>query len=105
MVKQIVGDDPARLFEKVRKTPSGCWEWQGVRGTTGYGGFHMGRRTWLAHRAAYVLFVGPIPAMMTIDHLCVNRACVNPAHLEPVSQRENLVRGISRRSDPLRTGS
>jgi hypothetical protein len=55
----------------------------------------MDGRTWAAHRAAYTLLVAPIPDGLTIDHLCRNTSCVNPAHLEPVTQRENGLRGTS----------
>lgn len=78
-----------------------CWEWQAARNAGGYGTFGMGGRNWLAHRAAYELFVGPIPAGLTLDHLCRFRACVNPAHLEPVTGRENTLRGNTRAAEQL----
>lgn len=83
----------ARIQAAVIVAPTGCWEWQKQRDRDGYGHFKMGGRDWLAHRAAYTTFVGPIPAGLTIDHLCRNTACVNPAHLEPVTNRENILRG------------
>lgn len=80
---------------RVRVTSSGCWEWPGnQRG--GYGRIETKvagkRRRPAAHRVFYEEFVGPIPDGLSIDHLCRNRACVNPDHLEPVSMRENLLR-------------
>lgn len=51
------------------------------------------RRAVLAHRLAYEILVGPVPAGLTLDHLCRNRACMNPAHLEPVTMRANVLRG------------
>lgn len=65
-----------------------CWLWRGTKNRGTYG--VLRRR--LAHRVAYELFVGPIPAGMTIDHLCRNRTCVNPAHLEAVTLRLNVRR-------------
>lgn len=68
----------------------GCWPWAGkIQSVARYGLY--GRR--LAHRVAYTLAVGPIPEGMEIDHLCRNRACVNPAHMEPVTHRMNALRG------------
>lgn len=74
----------------------GCWLWVGaIDKNTGYGRFHAGdgRRTVNAHRFAYETFVGPIPPGLDLDHLCRVRACVRPSHLEPVTRRENLLRG------------
>ena len=83
-----------RFWPKVRKT-DGCWEWTACRTRSGYGNIGMGDRVLFAHRVAYELCVGPIPPGLTLDHLCRNRGCVNPAHLEPVTMRENLRRGMS----------
>lgn len=74
----------------------GCWPWQGTITQYGYGNFCLtesGReRDVMAHRAAYELLVGPIPAGLTIDHLCRNRRCVRPSHLEAVTSRVNTLR-------------
>lgn len=73
---------------------SGCWLWTGyVHPTKGYGRIKWDGRTQEAHRVVYAELVGPIPDGLTIDHLCRVRRCVNPAHLEPVTMRENIVRG------------
>jgi hypothetical protein len=73
--------------------PGGCWLWQGSKNKQGYGQMWLAGRHMGAHRAAYILFVGPIPEGLFIDHLCGVPACVNPRHLEPVTNRENLLRG------------
>jgi len=58
----------------------------------GYGTIVVARRTIRAHRASYEAFVGPIPDGLDLDHLCRNKPCINPAHLEPVTRAENLRR-------------
>ena len=73
-----------------------CWVWVGARTEGGYGQFRVGGRRGqvkLAHRLAWETWRGPIPPELQIDHLCRVRACVNPAHMEPVSQRVNILRG------------
>lgn len=66
-----------------------CWEWTGGTSPAGYG--KAGTR--LAHRLVYEMLVGPIPEGLTLDHLCRNRVCVNPDHLEPVTLADNVRRG------------
>lgn len=72
---------------------TGCWLWLGVIDHLGYGHIEKGGRNAMAHRVGYELLRGPIPQKMTLDHLCRNRQCVNPGHLEPVPQRVNVLRG------------
>ena len=80
---RVVGDNPLR-----------CWRWIGSGGR-GYGIFHVpGRGNVGAHRFAYEQMRGPIPAGLTLDHLCRNRWCVNPAHMEPITTGENVRRGV-----------
>lgn len=86
-----------RFWEKVEKTDT-CWLWTGwgVR-HNGYGLIWVADRRptqQQAHRISYELHKGPIPAGLQIDHLCRNPACVNPDHLEPVTQSENVRRGL-----------
>jgi hypothetical protein len=85
----------ARFLRFVRKgaIASDCWQWTGSRSDNGYGNFTVGGRTFLVHRLAYQMHVGPIPAGLQLDHLCRNRSCCNPAHLEPVTCRTNALRG------------
>lgn len=80
-------------MEYIVNTQTGCWEWQRGKNERGYGVIRVGGRTKKAHRCYYEKYVGEIPGGMTIDHLCRNRACVNPDHLEPVTQTENVRRG------------
>lgn len=72
---------------------TGCWEWTASLTTVGYAKFFADGRLNTAHRYSYENVVGPIPEGLQLDHLCRVRHCVNPAHLEPVTQRENLLRG------------
>lgn len=72
---------------------SGCWLWQGFLNQYGYGRAKWRGRNWLVHRLVYELMERPIPAGLTIDHLCRVRNCLNPGHMEPVTSRENTLRG------------
>ena len=72
-----------------------CVEWTGCCNDAGYGVRWFNGKLTYAHRVAYIEQVGPIPEGMTIDHLCRNRACVNVAHMEVVTNRENILRGTS----------
>ena len=73
-----------------------CWLWQGSTVARGYGHFGWQKRERPAHRMAYEMLVGQIPQGLVLDHLCRVRHCVNPAHLEPVTQAENMRRGTVR---------
>jgi HNH endonuclease len=82
-----------RVLRRVTVTPAGCWEFDGSRLAGGYGRAGWNGRLWLTHRLVYTLMVGEIPTGLELDHLCKNKPCCNPAHLEPVSRSENVRRG------------
>lgn len=75
----------------------GCWEWHASLNDGGYGQMAggPGSSPLRAHRVMYEWLIGPIPDGLVIDHLCRNRACVNPAHMEPVTRGENVKRGVA----------
>jgi hypothetical protein len=83
-----------RFYEKVNKT-NYCWDWTASLNDKGYGLFRFNGKTSKAHRVSYILTFGTIDDTLVIDHLCKNRKCVNPKHLELVSQKENVKRGLS----------
>lgn len=71
-----------------------CWNWTASKFFNGYGQFTLyGRKNFKAHRFSYELFKGEIPKGFDLDHLCRNRSCVNPDHLEIVTRKVNLLRG------------
>lgn len=103
------GDErlPERFWSKVKVQPTGCWRWTAT-GSDGYGLFRIGERHYRAHRVAYESLVGPIGEGLQLDHQChtqdvscpggaecPHRRCVNPAHLQQATNRENALRGRS----------
>lgn len=93
-----------RFMDKYVPATDECSIWPGQRDPNGYGHLHADGSHYLAHRVAYTLLVGAIPDGLVIDHLCRSTGCVNPTHLEPVTNRENLVRGMSPMAQALRSG-
>lgn len=89
-----------KLMENVIISEDGCFVWQGAL-TSGYGSTTYNSKSWRSHRLSYTLTKGPIREGLVIDHLCRNRACINPDHLEAVPQRINVLRGDTARKDNI----
>lgn len=94
----VFGDPrlPLNFWSRAYAAIGGCWLWIGAKKGKGYAQYWQMRPTkknWRAHRFAYDRLVGPCDGLL-FDHLCRHRLCVNPLHLEAVSNRENLIRGV-----------
>ena len=85
-------------------TESGCWLWFGGCDRGGYGRYSLNGTMVSAHRFSYQTLIDAIPRHLEIDHLCRVRCCVNPAHMEPVTTRENILRGQLPQAVTARTG-
>lgn len=83
----------SRITVEDRGHSTPCWISDRAQQPNGYTKLGYLGRTWLTHRFAFTVFVGEIPSDLQLDHLCSQRACCNPDHLEPVTCRENLLRG------------
>lgn len=87
---------PNRIENKIERiTESGCWIWTGCLNNKGYGQFHHNKKTTYVHRFVFEVLRFTIPDDLCIDHLCRVRCCVNPYHMEPVTNKENILRGES----------
>lgn len=88
-----MGDRRDYIEQRIeRDLNTGCWNWKLSVGSHGYGNAYNGKTVTVAHRLSYEAFKGSIPEGKQLDHLCKNRRCVNPDHLEPVSQAINIRR-------------
>jgi hypothetical protein len=85
-----------RFWNMTTRNPiTACWEYTGTINHDGYGQFQTAGSSWMAHRIAYALHHGAVPEGLVIDHLCRNRKCVRPTHLEAVTSVENVMRGLA----------
>lgn len=86
---------PKRFRDKfIINKDTDCWEWKAEITHDGYGRYCYKYRRYMSHRFSYEIMIGPIPEGLQIDHLCRNRSCCNPEHLEAVTCKENLSRGL-----------
>ena len=83
------------FFRRIVAGRDGCHVWTGATTSSGYGTVTRLGRSIMTHRVAYELMFGSIPEPLVIDHLCRNRLCANPRHMEPVTSGENVLRGVS----------
>ena len=83
-----------KFLSKISVVDNGCWEWSAVKNQYGYAQFKLNDKIIYAHRFIYEYYHGVICPDLTIDHLCRNRKCVNPLHLEQVTHKENILRGV-----------
>lgn len=93
-VKEIPSGLYPGILEKFKKS-NGCWNWLGTLTSHGYGSVYFQGKSYQAHRAVFSLLKEKVPAELVLDHLCRNRKCVNPSHLEIVTNKENNLRGTS----------
>lgn len=99
----LVSQDEAREIILSRVESNGeCWQWARYCNPTGYGRVYAGGRLVLAHRLAYFGWKGDPPKGYDLDHLCRNRGCCNPCHMEAVPHRDNVLRGLSPTSSNAR---
>lgn len=95
---------PEKAAKRIQVCPeSGCWLWQGEINRNGYGRVWVDGKRLMAHRVVYELLHEPIADGLVLDHLCKVRRCCNPEHLDPVTPRENTLRGDAVLFQPVAT--
>lgn len=91
----MIANSEQTVWSRVNKRAGGgCWEWEGCVVSTGYGTMPVRGKTYRVHRLAWLLTYGSLTPGLVIDHLCRNKLCCNPSHMEEVTPRENVLRGI-----------
>jgi len=97
MIEEVKNINNIKRFTKFIQLDilSGCWNWKGSLATKGYAQIRINSKKIMAHRFSYVYWNGEIPHGLIIHHKCRNRKCVNPAHLEAITNKENVLQGIS----------
>lgn len=99
IIDNLTDDQIKRLFSKIEPDfETGCWNWTGYTGSTGYGHIRIDKILYRTHRLMYAWFVGPLPTgkgkdIPVVDHICNNRLCCNPSHLQLISDTENILKG------------
>ena len=111
IVSTMPGPAPTPMEERIRRNvvvQNECWLWTGYIASDGYARIQWyeggKKRAGLVHRVAYETFIGLIPDGLDLDHICRNRACCNPEHLEPVTRLENVRRGAKYRPPTCKNG-
>jgi len=93
---EISPEDLKRFYSKIKfNEETWCWDWVGTTLQRGYGHFKLKRKIWRSHRLSYLIHKGDLIEGLTLNHLCRNRKCCNPDHLEQITSKENILCGES----------
>ena len=92
-----------KIGKSIVKSENGCWLWQGAKNGKGYATHRVSKgKVSVVHKFYYELVKGPVPKGLVLDHLCRIKHCVNPDHLEPVTNQENVLRGLRFHIDDIK---